>query len=380
MNASSNYRGITLSNIFAQLFESALRMKFSGFLSSSELQFGFKKGVSTSHAMYCLKQCINYYTSRGSNVFVAFMDMTKAFDTISHYGLFLKLMKKGVPICFLNLIIYWYLNMSVSCKWGQTRSEEFDVSSGTKQGGVLSPDLFALYIDELFGLLISSGVGCHIASIFLACILFADDVALAAPSRSALQKLIDISVNFCRDNCLRFNPGKMKIVVFGGGHAQTGNFAGLKIDGTSVAYSENVRYLGFYLKSGKKCCFSSAEDLASFHRASNSIVRSMKRPNEVVLTHLLYSNCVSILSYGSEVKEFTQKEFLDLNTAVNLYIRRIFSFAHWQSTRFIRENLGYRSLTEIFQTARDRFRRALPFSSNTVLKQLYDLCDDCEVN
>ena len=150
--------------------------------------------------MYALKGCIDYFTSRGSNTFVAFMDLTKAFDTISHYALFTKLIKRKVPLCFLLLIIYWYSNMSAYCKWGKSKSGVIDVSSGTKQGGVLSPDLFALYIDDLFSLLKATGVGCYVAYLFLAAILFADDLALSAPTRNSLQKLINVAVDYCRDN------------------------------------------------------------------------------------------------------------------------------------------------------------------------------------
>ena len=113
--------------------------KFGYFLSTDNLQFGYKNKHSTSHAVYVLRECVNYYTTHGSNVLVSFLDCSKAFDTVSHYGLFLKLMEKGIPLCFLNLIIYWYLNMQVRVVWRQTFSEYFHVLSGTKQGGVLSP-------------------------------------------------------------------------------------------------------------------------------------------------------------------------------------------------------------------------------------------------
>ena len=55
VNSSDNYRGITLSSSFAQMFESALRLKFGYFLQSNSLQFGFKHGMSTSHALFSLK-------------------------------------------------------------------------------------------------------------------------------------------------------------------------------------------------------------------------------------------------------------------------------------------------------------------------------------
>ena len=83
INITNNYRGITLSSPFAQMLESALSLKFGYFLPSHSLQFGFKRGMSTSHAVYTLKSGINYFTSKGSNVFVAFMDISKAFDHLS---------------------------------------------------------------------------------------------------------------------------------------------------------------------------------------------------------------------------------------------------------------------------------------------------------
>ena len=72
------------------MFENALRLKFGHYLTSHDLQFGFKPRHSTTHAVFSLKSCVNYFTRRDSSVFVAFLDFSKAFDTVSHCGLFLK--------------------------------------------------------------------------------------------------------------------------------------------------------------------------------------------------------------------------------------------------------------------------------------------------
>ena len=112
--------------------------------------------------MYTLKTCINHFTERDSNVYVAFLDYSKAFDTISHSGLFTKLMERNVPLCFLLLIIYWYSHMHYDCKWGNSRSECFAVMCGTKQGGILSPDFFSIYINDLIKILRKTGIGCHL--------------------------------------------------------------------------------------------------------------------------------------------------------------------------------------------------------------------------
>ena len=159
-------------------------------------------------------------------------------------------------------------------------------------------------------------------------------------------------------------------MVFGKKFEETNNFAPLNIDGILVDYVDSWRYFGFYLKSGKHCSFCPESELASFYRASNCILRSLKKQNEVVLLHLVYTNCVSILSYGSDVKELTNRDFMRCNTALNNAVRKIFSFQRWESIRLLREQFGYCSLTELFEKSRRRFSNSLSNSSNPILRHL----------
>ena len=90
-NSLDNYRGITLSHTFSFLFEHAILSKTVACLSSDDLQFGYKKRHSTSHAIYVVKQCIDFFCQHGSYVYASFLDCTKGFDRVCHKGLFLKL-------------------------------------------------------------------------------------------------------------------------------------------------------------------------------------------------------------------------------------------------------------------------------------------------
>ena len=205
---SGNYRPITLGPVFLQVFENLLLNKFGHYMVTNDLQFGYKSSHSTSHAIFVLREVVNYYTMHGSNVIVSFLDCSKAFDTISHYGIFLKLIERNVPLCFLKLMIYWYLNMQTRCFWRDAYSDYFDVVTGTKQGGVLSPRIFSMYMDNLIQRLKDSGIGCHILNVFLACLLYADDMCLIAPSRGAMQQLLLICEQYCDEYCLSFNIKK----------------------------------------------------------------------------------------------------------------------------------------------------------------------------
>ena len=107
----NNYRGITIAPIFSKIFEHVLRIQFDEYLSTSNYQFGFKRKSSTSHAIHSLKETINYYTHRGSNVYCAFLDASKAFDRLVHAGLFTKLLQRGIPLIFLNILMFWYKDL-----------------------------------------------------------------------------------------------------------------------------------------------------------------------------------------------------------------------------------------------------------------------------
>ena len=246
---TTNYRPITIGSLLSKLFEKAIDLKISPYLESDDLQFGFKKKTSTSHALFVLKNTVNHFTERGSNVFASFLDCSKAFDRISHYGLFLKLMDRSVPLSLLLLIIAWHLNMSCRVKWGDALSDEFNVPLGTKQGGIISPKFFSIYIDDMVKILRNLGVGCHVLKAFVACILFADDMALLAPSRKALQIMMDHCLEYCNKFCLTFNARKSKVMVFG--KSSNDVLLPLSLNGSDIEYVQEWKYLGTTVGAGK---------------------------------------------------------------------------------------------------------------------------------
>ena len=146
---ASNYRGITISPITSKLFEHALKFVFGGYLGTSDCQFGFKKNHSTVHALHCLRETVDYFVNNGSRVYSTFLDASKAFDRIIHSGLFIKLMERNVPIMFLNVIVSWYDGLQCRVKWGNHLSAWFAISAGVRQGGILSPDFYSIYVDAM---------------------------------------------------------------------------------------------------------------------------------------------------------------------------------------------------------------------------------------
>ena len=315
-----------------------------------------------------LKSCVEYYNKYGSNVFVAFLDCSKAFDTVSHYGIFLKLIERNVPLCFLRIIIYLYMNLQSRCQWRGNLGTYFDVLTGTKQGGVISPRIFNLYMDDLIDRLRKRGIGCHIIDIFIACLFYADDLCLLSPTRSAMQEMLCICQQYCSEFCLTFNVKKSKILIFG--KANTDQISPLVLNDKPLEFVTQWKYLGVNIVAGSKLSFSARPALASFYRAVNSILSVLQKPDEMVLMNLLFSNCVPILSYGAETVEFSAAEMRDCNTAINDAIRRIYSYQRWESTRFLRQTLGFPNIYEIFSRRSRIFLTGNMKSRNRIVSKL----------
>ena len=148
-SSSLNYRPIALSSNLSKVLERLILLKFIAFFTSSELQFGFKPGFSTTLCTGVVKNIISHYINKGSCVLGCFLDASKAFVMVDHTILFRKLVDRGLPLPVVRLLLCWYCSQQTKVRWGSCVSESFCVSNGVRQGSVLSPFLFAVYLDGL---------------------------------------------------------------------------------------------------------------------------------------------------------------------------------------------------------------------------------------
>ena len=354
---TENYRGITMSPILSKILEHCLRILFANFLSTSKFQFGFKSNSSTSHAVYCLKETINYYCERGSNVYCSFLDASKAFDRLVHAGLFLKLLARKVPIIFLVIIVFWYDGLYCRVRWDDQYSDWFQIIAGVQQGGILSPDFYSIYIDEIIEILTKLNVGCYICGVFVAALLYADDMALVSPSLKGLQRLLISCEQFCRDWDICLNPKKSKNLYFG---KRQKNLCNLVLNGVEIEWTDRWTYLGVNLISGSKfnCCIN--EKIRKFYRAANHIFRIEGKSDDLLMLRLIETHCIPILTYAIEVIFVMDRDVRrQLRVAYNSVFRRIFNYRPWQSVSELQSFLSRPTWEELLEKRICKFQNGI---------------------
>ena len=231
-----NYRGISLLCVAGKILARVIINRINTHMTDnvcSESQCGFRKGRGTVDMIFSLRQIQEKSREHRTPLYMAFIDLTKAFDTVSRTALWIILEKLGIPKQMLKIIISFHDGMLAQVMHGGKISESFAVKNGTKQGCVLAPLLFALYFAVMldhalkgrcFGVPISfrtTGGLFNIrrftfptkTSLQLVCdLLFADDCALVSQSAEELQEVVNCFAEACTDFGLTISTKKTEIV------------------------------------------------------------------------------------------------------------------------------------------------------------------------
>jgi len=99
-----DFRGISICSVSPKIFEHCILNCLANYLTSSDNQFGFKKKMGCVHAIFVTRRVIERYTMNGSTVNICALNRTKAFDKMNHHDIFIKLMKRNIPVQLLAII------------------------------------------------------------------------------------------------------------------------------------------------------------------------------------------------------------------------------------------------------------------------------------
>ena len=252
----NNYRGISLLPIVYKVLENLFLVRLQNAISESEvvfpdpLQNAYRKNVSCVNLSLALQECVRYNVERGSKVYACFLDTSKAFDVVWHPGLFVKLRELGISDALWHVIVSAYTGMESQVRVNGLFSRRFPVLQSVRQGGVLSPTLYLLYINGLIEELRASGLGCYMEDIYCGVLVQADDVALLALSPNHLQKMINICYEYSIKWRYRLNPSKTQTMVFGETmhtYKRLSRLRHFKLGDTVLKEVQSVKHVGIIL-------------------------------------------------------------------------------------------------------------------------------------
>lgn len=209
----SNYRPICILPFLSKVFEKLLDIRIANYINKFNIltpsQFGFRAAYFTELALLSLTDKLKKAIDVGYYAGSVFVDFTKAFDTINHNILFMKLEAIGATGPALLLIKNYLLNRSQVVSVSGINSSPKITNIGVPQGSIVGPLLFIIYINDLPNCLNTSD-----------CLLYADDTTIINTDKrlqSLTEKLnndLERLAAWCSHNKLQINPTKTRFVVF----------------------------------------------------------------------------------------------------------------------------------------------------------------------
>jgi len=128
--------------------------------------------------------------------------------------------------------------------WNGWYNYSFNISNGENQGGILSPILFCIYMDELLYRLKVSNVGCYIGSVFLGGLGYADDLYLLSPNRGSMSIMLNICEDFSKELFdVVFNSSKSHLIIYDK-RRKYQNMAPLCLNGKTLHIQRVATHLG----------------------------------------------------------------------------------------------------------------------------------------
>ena len=159
-------------------------------------------------AIFALKQTVDFYRNQDTPVYMCFLNAKNVFDRVNHWTLAKKLSDRNAPLHIVKLFIFWYREQEFMVRWGNS-SMTFRCSNGIRQEGQLSPLLYNVYTDDLNHHLQATGVGCYMGGAWVNSLSYADDMALLAPTVTALQTLSKVCRAYAGPYDIVYNKTKI---------------------------------------------------------------------------------------------------------------------------------------------------------------------------
>jgi hypothetical protein len=302
-----NYRGITLLSIVSKLFVAIINNRLKKWCEMNDVivdeQAGFREHRSCTDQLFALAEIARMRKAKGLNTFCAFVDIKKAYDRVYRSGLWVCLWNAGVRGKMFRTIKKMYERVESAVAMNGMQSDFFEVNVGLRQGCILSPLLFLIFINTLAIEINQKNLGTTIHDRNVSLLLFADDIVLIAETPAHLQQQLKCVYEFCEKWKTEVNAKKTEVMVFGSKRTikkeQEWWFGDVKLKTV-----DKYKYLGLDFCSNLRWK-QTKERLFTRARAKESAAFNMANASEILTIEFgidIWQTLIRpILEYGCEV-------------------------------------------------------------------------------
>lgn len=346
---AGNYRPISVLPVISKVFEKVIYTQLERYLHSIDFlfnkQYGFRPKSNTLSACIDLTTKIKTEIDHKKIALGIFIDLKKAFDTISHKLLLQKLHSIGVRGTVYKMLQSYLTNRYQIVKIDNIQSSAETIIYGVPQGSILGPLLFLIYVNDIGELGICADISLYADDTCL--FYFGDDIASMA---RVAQKDLNSLFAWFQCNLLTLNIAKTNYIIFSAKNKQISQFDPLTINGEPLNQVKSEKYLGLTLDSRltwKPHIKKTRSKLTSLM----SILRGNVRCFPLSVRYTIYNTLVKphldylIEVYGSAPKTNMKK----LQTSQNKLIKLLFHFHYLTPTTEIYKKTGLMSLAQIYK-------------------------------
>ena len=248
---------------------------------------------------FVLREAIEYYNHNRGTVLCTMLDATKAFDRIQYCKLFQKLLDRNLPVVVIRFLLNMYTAQQARVSWNSHFSPWFDIMNGVKQGGVLSPVLFCVYMDDLLTSRKCAGYGCYVGHVFFGALAYADDIMLLAPTQHAMRCMLKV----CEEYANGFDKSKCIVCCprYGPQYYTHHPAARFSISRNTIETVDNWLHLGHVISKDCNDRLDILSRRGSFDFQVNNIVCMFDKLDCVTKMKLFKAYCCSFTDVNSGI-------------------------------------------------------------------------------